>query len=188
MTVWNSTRGRSTERRLRLAILSGVALLASPATAQPVEEHQLKAAVLYNLTKFVEWPPAAFKSAIDPISICLFGESPIAGALERAISGQMIGERRLVVRKVATVQNALECRILFFSALGRTRWRSMLSDLRAPAVLTVGEADTFAEDGGMVNLKTDGAKIRIQVNPEAARREGIQISSRLLSLAQIVQK
>jgi hypothetical protein len=63
---------------------------------------------------------------------------------------------------------------------------SVLDRLRGTNVLTVGESDGFSHHGGIVNLLLSGGRIRFEVNPHAAERAHLQISSRLLSLATIV--
>jgi hypothetical protein len=55
-------------------------------------------------------------------------------------------------------------------------------------VLTVGETDGFAEQGGMVNLKLESGRVQIQINLSAAEEARVRISSKLLSLAQIIQR
>jgi hypothetical protein len=39
------------------------ALLTPGARAQVINEYQVKAAFIYNFSKFVEWPPQVFKTA-----------------------------------------------------------------------------------------------------------------------------
>lgn len=163
-------------------------LLTGPIRGQAVEEHQLKAAVLYNLAKFVDWPPNTFRAAGDPIVTCILGDSPFGRSLERELNGKSIEDRRFVVRRVSETGQAGGCHILIVSTTERKRWRSALSEIKTSGVLTVGEADGFASDGGVVNLKLESGKVRIQINVQAAEREGLRISSRLLSLAQIVDK
>jgi hypothetical protein len=68
------------------------------------------------------------------------------------------------------------------------RLDSMLSELRPSHVLTVGETEGFIEEGGIINLKLDSGKVQIQINISAAEQAGVRISSKLLSLAQIVRK
>ena len=157
------------------------------ASANPVEEYQSKAAILYNLTKFVEWPPEALSKPTDPIEICVLGESPIQDLLQNAVAGRQMEGRKFEVRQVSAALEAASCQVLFISS-ARLRWRSVLAELKNRGILTVGEADTFTSEGGIVNLKTDSGKVRIQINVEAASREKLKISSRLLSLAQIVGK
>lgn len=181
---------RLADQVLRLGIARLLCLVLSPITAhaQPVEEYQLKAAVLYNLAKFVDWPPSVFKSPTDPIAICVLGDSPIGAALQKAVSNELIEDRRFLIRQLPDVQRAEGCQIFFFSSSEKTHWHSIFSEFSAGGVLTVGESDRFVLEGGMVNLKIEGGKIRIQVNLASTQRAGVQISSKLLSLAQIVKK
>jgi len=52
----------------------------------------------------------------------------------------------------------------------------------------VGESDGFIEEGGIVNLRLARGKIQIQININAAEQAGVHISSKLLSLAEIIRK
>jgi hypothetical protein len=53
--------------------------------------------------------------------------------------------------------------------------------------LIVGETPGFAANGGIINFKLEGGKVRFEINAAAAEREQFHISSKLLSLAQIVK-
>jgi len=52
----------------------------------------------------------------------------------------------------------------------------------------VGETDDFTALGGIVGFRLDGARVRIQVNLQAAEHARLKISSTLLSLAEIAKK
>lgn len=171
---------------LGLAIVSGLPL--ATGAAQTVEEYQLKAAFLYNLAKFVEWPPEVYGSPMDPLVICILGENPFGEALEQAVHGKTVEGRRVAVRPVAEARQVKGCQILFVSSSERKRVRPILADIQTSGILTVGDTDGFPAEGGVVDLKLEGGRIRIEVNVEAALRERLRISSRLLSLAQIVKK
>jgi hypothetical protein len=56
----------------------------------------------------------------------------------------------------------------------------------APA-LTVAETAGFAKRGGIINFILQDSKVGFEANVDAARQAGLNISSRLLSLARIVQ-
>lgn len=170
-----------------LAVLLAVWLAGQPARGQPVEEYQFKAAILYNLAKFVEWPPDVLRSPNQAIVICVLGDSPIHDVLKQAVGGKQIENHGVAVRRVSQGSEASSCQILFIPA-DRTRWRDALSGLKSGGILTVGENSRFVGEGGVANLKTEGGKVRIQINVEAARRERLTISSKLLALAQILGK
>jgi len=50
-------------------------------------------------------------------------------------------------------------------------------------VLTVGETERFTESGGIINFTREGNKIRFAISDDTAKRAGLKISSKLLSLA-----
>jgi len=54
--------------------------------------------------------------------------------------------------------------------------------------LTVGEADDFTVNGGVINFKLKDARVRIEIDAAAAERAKLRISSKLLSLAEIARK
>jgi hypothetical protein len=53
--------------------------------------------------------------------------------------------------------------------------------------LTVGEAEGFAISGGVINFYTQNNKLRFEINPDAAERAGLRISSQLLRLSRVTQ-
>jgi uncharacterized protein DUF4154 len=163
-------------------------LVAFGAQCELPDEYQVKAAFLYNFAKFVEWPPAAFDTSHDPVIICLLGQSPFSAALETAIHGKIVAERTFVVREVAGAEPASNCHILFVSSSERKRLRSIRELVKGSGTLTVGESTGFAAEGGVINFKLENGRVRLEINPDAADREKLHISSKLLSLAQIVRK
>ena len=173
--------------RYLLYILSP-ALSALLMHAQPAQEYALKAAVIYNITKFVEWPPYAFKTPSDTLNVCVLGENPFGDALKQALGGKLHENRTFTVREVREAGAASGCHVLFVSASEQKRFRSILEQVSSRATLTIGDADDFALAGGIVDLRLKDLKIQLQVNLAAADRSRIRISSRLLSLAEIIGK
>lgn len=161
------------------------ALWHAQAAEAGIEEYQVKAAFLFNFAKFVEWPAQAFKSPGEPIGICVLGPNPFGSSLEKFVQGKVVGTRKFVVREVRDAQQAGDCHILFVSAEGWTRSLAVLGDIRKCCVLTVGEMEDFIAGGGMINLKLEDARVRVEINPNAAERAQLRISSKLLSLAEI---
>jgi hypothetical protein len=181
-----------------LALLLLVRLAAQPAGEHMVspgaikgqiisDEYTVKAAFLYNFVKFVDWPAGAFKASADPIRICTLGESPMGGALDETLRGRTFAGRTLVSIKISEPRQADNCQLLFVSSSEPKPVRAILSKIQATGLLTIGEADGFAEAGGMINLKLQGGKIRLEINAEAAERAQLRLSSKLLSLARIVK-
>jgi len=170
-------------------LLAGIMLasLLSLGTARedepPLTESKLKAAYLFNFAKFVEWPPEAFADANSPITIGILGENPFGSDLESIIRDKVINNRTIVIKLMRSVTEATNCQVLFISASVKNKIPEMISGLGQASILTVGDTDRFVETGGMINFVKEGSKIRFEINEAAAKRAGLKISSKLLSLA-----
>jgi hypothetical protein len=163
-------------------------LLTTVAWAQKSEEYRVKAAFLFNFAKFVEWPPQAFANSSDPIRICVLGQNPFGSALEDAVRDKTAEGRTFLVRQVSGEQPVAGCQILFIGLSERKRLHTILGEIKTQGVLTVGETDAFASEGGMINFKIEGGRVGLQINVNAAEQARLRISSKLLSLAQIVKR
>jgi hypothetical protein len=95
--------------------------------------------------------------------------------------------RPFVVRQIAEIPPACECHILFVHASERKRFRSLAGKIRGSGILTVGETQGFTADGGVINFKLEDGKVRFEIDVDAAGRERLRISSKLLSLAKIAR-
>lgn len=145
-------------------------------------EYELKAAFLLHFAQFVEWPQEGSRE-----SICLgvLGRDPFGPALDD-LAGETIQGRKLVVRRSERIDTLKGCEFIFIARADRTRTAEILAVIANDPVLTVGETDGFARMGGVINFFLEGRKLRFEINPEAARRKGLRLSSQLLSLGRLV--
>lgn len=177
-----------------MAILIRVALLlmlappggggASLRAQDPVPlEYRVKAAYLLNFTRYIEWPAEAFASPAAPVVICVVGSNPFGRELDRAAAGQTSHGRPLLIREVEDARRAQGCHMAF---IGERQWRQepgTIESLLERGVLTVGESERFARDGGVIGFLPRDGTIRFAVNISARDRAGVRISSRVLTLA-----
>ena len=154
--------------------------------SEPLTEYQIKAAFLYNLAKFVEWPGDPLSDSQAPIVLGIVGEDPFGKALDAVILGKTVNGRGLVVRRLGRGGDLRTCRILFISSSEKRHLAQILESLKGSSVLTVGEADGFVQSGGVIQLLLEESRVRFEINPDAAARARLKISSKLLALARIV--
>lgn len=162
-------------------------LVALPAPAQVsiALEYQIKATFLYTIAKFIQWPAGKLEGN-GPIGIGVYGKDPFGGELERQVQGKSVEGRGIAVRRLTGIEQAPGQHILFIGASEKRRLGAILGSLTAGGVLTVGDIDRFAEQGGMVNLVMKGNSVSLEINTGAAERGQIKISSKLLKLARVV--
>ncbi len=171
---------------LTLILLAACALQIR-AQALAFDEYQVKAAFLYNFAKFVEWPLGTFGKSSDPIGICIAGQNPFGSTLEDMVQGKKVGGRTFVVRQLPNAPQAGGCQILFIGTADGKRTHAWIEASKGFGVLTVGETSDFTDQGGIIAFRLEGERVRIQVALEAADHARLRISSKLLSLAQIVR-
>lgn len=172
-----------------VAFLLGTAL-PRPALGEPprTKEYEVKAAFLYNFTKFVTWNwSVPSREAEEPFVIAVVGESPFGDALA-ALEGKTVQGRPIVVRKVESLDTLKSCRMAFLSSSESSRLAAILQAAHARNILTVGDMDRFASRGGVIGLVRLGGRVGFEINVDAARRAGLTVSSKLLSLAVAVHR
>jgi hypothetical protein len=171
-------------RVLALVLAAATALLPSPGAGAPprapLPEYPVKAAFLYHVLEFVEWPSAP---PAGRIVIGVLGRDPFGAALDTVIGARAADERVVVVRRFATLEELEPCTILFISRSEMARLPAILARLRGTPVLTVGEGDRFAQRGGMIGFFLEDNRVRLEVNRAAAESAGLRISARLLAVA-----
>lgn len=149
-------------------------------------EYKVKAAFLYNFSKFIEWrepPPDG-----EPFVIGIVGADPFGDVLEQTVGEKTVNNRPLAVRRYANLKELRPCHILFVSASERGRLGPLLESVEGSGTLTISEIDSFANLGGMINFVIENNKVRFEINPEAVARAGLRVNAQLLKLARIVRE
>lgn len=184
LTIFRSAPPQS--RLSILAVMIAILCLPPPSWAQQsADESQIKAAFLFNFGKFVEWPETA-ASAKAPLTICVAGNDEVSRALEQLTAGKAINSKAVKVMLVRSLDISASCQILFIGRAAGKDKKTLLERTQHAPVLTVGEEEDFAGQGGILNLVQEKSRIYFEINQEAAARSGLRISSKLLALAQIV--
>ena len=161
--------------------LSLTPLFATPTYAQMRDERAVKAAFVFNLTKYVEWPQAS-----NELVIGFVGEGPMGETLERMLAGRSSESRPIRVVLYPPDEELERCSILYIADSAPSKVRAILDRVRTKSILTVGDTGSFARNGGMVGLVRVGEQVQIQVNLEVTHESRLRISSRLLNIAVIV--
>jgi hypothetical protein len=158
------------------------------AQAQASKEYQLKAAFVYNFTKFVEWPTNRLSDDHAPIVIGVFANSRYARELEEAVKNRKVNGRKIVVNEIHSIEQARGVQMLVFDGAPEAQMKEALQALKDSPVLSIGESEAFAESNGILNFVREGDKLHFEINLDAARRSGLKISAQFLKLAKKVRK
>jgi hypothetical protein len=150
------------------------------------KEYQIKAAFLYNFAQFALWPATAFTNDSEPFQIGVLGENPFGKSLDETIRGETIQGRQIVIVQASHVEKLVGCQILFVCKSEAAHLNDVFTKLDSKPVLTVSEDPAFIPHGGTINFYREGAKVRFEINPDAASKNGVKLSSELLRVGKLI--
>lgn len=176
-----------------LAVTALVGVAAAPAVTQigqpaPTPERRVKAAFLYKFLGYTEFPASAFADALAPVVIGVIGADELASELARIVVGRTVHARPIAVKVLRAADAAVPVHLLFVGGNDNARVRSVIKVVQPGPMLVVSEAEAGLAQGSVINFRVVDERVRFDVSLEAAEKNSVKLSSRLLSVANYVQK
>ena len=153
--------------------------VAPNASAQSKDE--VMAAFLLNFARYVEWPEDAFDQNDMPVQFCMLSSKEFEGIVAETVSGKTVADRPVLVRWTSDLNKTNGCHILFIGREFGGSHSKAVDAVDGLSVFTVADQEGFAEAGGVANFLHADNRIRFEINPTAAKKAGLKISSRLLT-------
>lgn len=184
-------RAIMTVRRLIIVMLMMALSQAPHAWAQDSDqssEYLIKAGYIYNFAKLVEWPASAFAQPDSPIVIGIVGTDPFGPIIDKVLEGKKVNGHPFLIKRLKPTADVKECHILFIGSSLGPHVADTIRLTRGTPILTISEIPGFADHGGIIHLTLEQNKVRFEVNVDAAKEADLNISSRLLVLAKVIQQ
>lgn len=151
-------------------------------------EYKVKAAYLYNFTKFINWPDDVFPvHEAHPFKICILGDNPFGHSLD-LISNKTAQGHNVKVEYLETINTQSECHVIFISKSREKEIQKIFEVLTSKNILTVSDINDFTTKGGGISLDIVNGKVQFNVNLQATNKAGLKVSAKLLELAKSVIK
>jgi len=165
----------------RLLLCIAINLLASAYAAENKvihREDQLKTVYLLHFAELTEWPEST------PITICLYGHSPLRTYLP-ILKGLKVHGQAVNVAS-GNPPPIRHCQILFVSDPNSLN-QALLTTAKSQHILLVSDTDNFAHNGGMIQFALRDNKLKLVVNMTSVKEAGLKLSSKLLRMAEILE-
>jgi hypothetical protein len=146
-----------------------------------MEEDALKAAFLNYFFQLIRWPE---DPELSPLRFCTAGESHVTSLLKELVV--LSGYERLTVHfsLISNPKEARDCDYVFIDSGDSDFSLPVITTTRGLGILTVSDVDGFANAGGVIELKREGTRVAVRINMDALSTQGLQASSKLLSVAE----
>lgn len=168
-------------RRATLAALLPVFSCHCAVAAERVDEHEVKAAVIYNLLLFVQWPQQT--PPLRRFHFCVLDDGALTRAL-RSHENKRVQGLALEIHHIQSAQDDLDaCGAVMVEAGNPALLTRLAVSARGRPLLVIADGAGAAERGAMIGLHTDGGRVAFDINHGAMKKSGLVPSSKILRLA-----
>lgn len=175
---------RRTFERFVLALLLVAAAPVSAATSYGAvaDEYELKAAYLYNFTKFIEWPKSSFASSSTSLKLGVISSDSTYGTIAKTLKGKTTQDRKISVEHIDWDEDLTRFHMLFVTADQSESYEKLLK-VRKENVVVVGEGTGFVRKYGDFAFLIRNSRVVFQASHDINKRKSVKVSSKLLALA-----
>lgn len=170
---------------LQWLIAGLIACRAITLSAQSANEAALKVALIYNFALFVDWPQDKDRREAPAFYLCFAGDDGL-GTSVAVLESKTLRGRKVIVRRLRASALDDTCDVLFIASSEKSRLHEITNSLQGKSVLTISDADAAARSGAVIGLDIENQKMVFDINIQAAKRQGLAISSKLLRLSRSV--
>lgn len=167
------------------ALIGSNSAATSQAQSSSADEYAIRAAMLFNLTKFIDWPAWKMDLSHPKFLVCILGHDPIEPYTDRYLQNQSVMNKPVQLKIIKDLNDAAGCHILYISASGKRDFERAAADLTKAGVLSVSEQSVTRRSAQIVGLPLDNNYVHLDVNLGAAQSGGFAVSSKLLRLATV---
>ena len=150
-------------------------------------EHKVKAAYLLSFAKFVKWPEGAYPDNEAPLVVATYGKTAVEGFLRKLPADKRIQGRKIVSLRLKKIDQMAACHIVFVAADKKSMMKEIRKTLSGKSVLLVGNSREFCKLGASIGFLLEKGRVKFAVNPKTAKAAGLEVSSRLLKLGEVVE-
>jgi hypothetical protein len=150
-----------------------------------LQESLVKAAFLHKFASFVEWPAGTFSGPAAPLRIGVLGDTQVWRDLRELARDRDRDGRPVIVTALAPGDPLAGHHILYLRA-APARTAELLAQV-PEGVLTVTDSDGAHPRGTVLSFFLDEGRVRFGASLDAAARQKLRLSPRLLAVARSVR-
>lgn len=147
----------------------------------------VKAAFIYNFTKFTRWPENTWVRQNAPLNLCVIGKDALSAALE-PLNTKIIKGHPVTIHHLKSIQAENDCHLLYIATSEKNNYKDVLKSVQNQPVLTISEISGFVRSKGIIELYRGKNQTHFIINLAVAEDAGLELSSRLLDLAVVITR
>lgn len=150
-------------------------------------EQKVKAAYLYNFSRYFDWPTDAFDDAQGHFVIGVLGKDPLGRQLDKLAQKKKIKNRKIVIQRFDSIEQLQSCHLLFItSSVTNDEFQAAIDKTKQASILVVSEHPWTKAKGSSIHLFVDQADtVGFAIDIDVVNSQKLQVSAKLLKLARV---
>ncbi len=183
--VGRRAKGIAINKTFRVGGLASALILWGSAAlcAEITPSDKVKAAYLLHFTSYVSWP----KHDLTGVNLCLMGDDPFGSYIDEMVDAKPLNRhgQKIVIQRLQVTDSFKQCHILYEHFDRRDHQSELVGSIQ-PGILYVGDNKNYLASHGMIRFFVRSNRVRLQVNLQRVRTAGLNISSELLKISNVV--
>ena len=165
------------------ALLVVTFLFAGSTFAQDRPVHEIYTMMVFNFTKYVQWPDA---DKPGEFVIGVIGNEDVYKTLSTWYNGKTKGAKTYVIKKFLNATELTECAVVYLDKSKSSEFEAVNNKVRGKGTLVVTDRNGLGSKGSCINFKTVDDKLKFELNQKAIEATNLKVSSALTSMAILI--
>lgn len=145
--------------------------------------HEVYSMMLFNFTKYVQWPD---HDGGGEFVIGVIGNAEVFNTLNGWYGGKSRGAKTYVIKKFNSASDVTDCHVLFIDKGKSGEFDAISSKVKGKGTLLITEKNGLGEKGSGINFKTVDNKLKFELNQKAIETANLKVSGALSSMAILI--
>lgn len=155
---------------------------------QDKDEYEVKAAFIYNFTKYITWEDSKFEKA-SSFKIGIYKDSPIESYLVKLIENKKVSNKKIEIVKINSLEEIDALQLVFVPSKTITKeFKEISADEDLKSSLIVSEKQGRLNLGAGINFLLVTNRIKFEINLNNIKNNKLKVSSQLLKLAEKIEE
>jgi hypothetical protein len=169
-------------KKITLFMMALTIAVSSHAFAQDRPLHEIYSMMVYNFTRYVEWPV----SGSNEFVIGVVGNKDVYNTLTTWYSGKSKGAQTYVIKIFKSAEDVTDCAVLFIDKTKSGEFASIKEKVKGKGTLIVTDRDGLGAKGSTINFTTVDNKLKFELNHKAFESANLKVSGALASMAILI--
>jgi YfiR/HmsC-like len=170
-------------KTLKALFLVATMFIAGTAFSQERPVHEIYTMMVFNFTKYVQWPEQEKSSEFV---IGVIGNDEIFKTLTQWYSGKKKGAKTFVIKEFNDASELTDCEVVYIDKSKSNEFDAVRNKVKGKGTLVVTDRNGLGLKGSCINFKTVSDKLTIELNQKAMEAANLKVSSSLTSMAILI--